>query len=312
MNEKTRSCVAGHRRPRPLFALVLSGSWLLSLPAAAITIATYNVENYLVADRMVDGVYRQAYPKPEKAKAALRRVIGGIDPDILAVQEMGGREFLGDFQRELRHAGQDFPHVALLDAVDPDRHVAVLSKLPFRDVRRHARIPVTHQGRSDAVRRGVLEAVFASDAGDFSLFVVHLKSRHTERPDDPESALRRAGEAEAVRDLVLSRHPDPAQALFLVCGDINDTRNSRPVRALRKRGDTVIGEILQAVDSRGEVWTHYYRPTDTYSRVDYLIASPALLPRVADGGAVIWDGPGTAEASDHRPVYVKLMLERFK
>ena len=47
---------------------------LLTVAAsAAITVAAYNVENYTVADRMVDGVYRSAYPKPEKAKSALRQ-----------------------------------------------------------------------------------------------------------------------------------------------------------------------------------------------------------------------------------------------
>ena len=44
-------------------------AFLLFLAATlvqALTIATYNVENYLVADRMVEGVFRPAYPKPEK------------------------------------------------------------------------------------------------------------------------------------------------------------------------------------------------------------------------------------------------------
>src|SRR3954470_19209503 len=77
----------------------------------ALTLATYNVENYTVADRMVEGVYRQAYPKPEKEKAAVVRVVTGIAPDILCVQEMGGASYLEDFQQELRAAGQDFRHV---------------------------------------------------------------------------------------------------------------------------------------------------------------------------------------------------------
>ena len=41
--------------------------------AQALTVATYNVENYTIANRMVEGVYRQAYPKPEKERAALVR-----------------------------------------------------------------------------------------------------------------------------------------------------------------------------------------------------------------------------------------------
>jgi len=253
-------------------------------------------------------VYRQAYPKPEKEKAALRQVITGIAPDILAVCEMGKPAFLAEFQRELQRAGQDYPHTVVLEAADADRHVAVLSKVPFKEVRRHARVPITYFGQPEVVKRGVLEVIFATNEGDVSVFVIHLKSKFTERKDDPEGATRRALEAEAVRDLVLSRYPEPAQAKFILCGDWNDTRTTRPVRALQMRGETAIGEILPASDPRGETWTYHYLKEDSYSRIDYLLVSPGLKPLVANGRAAIWDGAGTAEASDHRAVFVSLQL----
>jgi len=281
---------------------------LAALAQAALTVATYNVENYTIADRMVDGVYRQAYPKPGKEKAALRQVVTGIAPDILAVCEMGKPEFLAEFQRELKQAGQDYPYTVVLDAADPDRHVAVLSKVPFKEVRRYASVPITYFGQPDVVKRGVLEVIFATNEGDVSLFVIHLKSKFTERKDDPEGATRRALEAEAVRDLILARYPDPGKAKFIICGDWNDTRTTRPVRALLKRGDTEIGDILRAADSKGETWTHYFRREDIYSRIDYLLVSPGLKPLVVGGRATIWDGPGSSEASDHRAVFMSLNL----
>ena len=290
-------------------AITLSGLASGVLASAALTVATYNVENYCMADRMVEGVYRQAYPKPEKEKAALCQVIAGIAPDILAVQEMGTQPFLDDFQRELKASGQSFPYTALLQAADPDRHVAVLSKVPFKEVRRHPRVAITYFGQKSLVKRGVLEVIFATTAGDFSLFVIHLKSRHTERKDDPESALQRSLEAEAVRDLVLARYPDPSQGRFLLCGDWNDSRDNRPLRALQKRGETVVGELLHAADSRGETWTHFYRREDSYSRIDYFLASAALQPFVVGGRATIGDGPGVGGASDHRPVFLQLKFE---
>ncbi|MEJ1971687.1 MAG: endonuclease/exonuclease/phosphatase family protein [Lacunisphaera sp.] len=283
--------------------------WLALVGCAhALTLATYNVENYTVADRMVEGVYRQAYPKPEKERAAVAKVIAGIAPDILAVQEMGAQDYLDDFQRELRSAGQNFRYTVVLDAVDPDRHVALLSKLPFKEVRKHAEVPTKYSGKRDLVKRGVLEAIFATAEGDVSVFVVHLKSKRTERPDDPESALQRAAEAEAVRNLVLARHPDPAKAKYILCGDWNDTSATRPIRAMQKRGDTELGEILRATDSRGEAWTHFYRKEDSYSRLDYVLVSPTLKPFVSGGKAKIWDGAGAGEGSDHRAVYVELNL----
>lgn len=291
------------RRPA---ALLL---FLAATLAHALTVATYNVENYLVADRMVDGVFRQAYPKPEAEKKALREAIRAIAPDILAVQEMGTAPFLEELQRDLKAEGVDLPHAVVLDAADPDRHVAILSRLPFKTVQRHTQLPVKFLGQADVVKRGVLEVTLATSEGDLTVFVAHLKSRRTERPDDPEGVAQRSAEAEAVRDLVLARFPDPAQAKFIVCGDWNDTRNSKPVRAMTRRGDTVVGEILRASDSRGDTWTHAYRREDTYSRIDYLLVSPALKPFVSrKGTAAIHDGPGVREASDHRPVYARLDL----
>jgi endonuclease/exonuclease/phosphatase family metal-dependent hydrolase len=276
---------------------------------AAITIATYNVENYTLANRMVDGVYRENYPKPEKERLALIRAIAAIAPDVLAVQEMGTQPYLDEFQRELKQAGMDYPHTALLEAADKDRHVAVLSKVPFKAVRRHADLPYTYLGQTERVRRGALEVILATDRGDVSVFVLHLKSKYTERKDDPEAALQRALEAETVRDLVLARFPDPARAKFIVCGDWNDTRATRPVRALQKRGETMIGELVPAADSRGEAWTHYFRREDLYSRIDYLMVSPGLKPFLPAAGATIHDGEYAAEASDHRAVWVTLDLQ---
>ncbi len=278
----------------------------LATLARALTVATYNVENYTVADRMVEGVFRPAYPKPEREKAALRQIIARMAPDILALQEMGPQPFLDELQRDLRKEGRDYPFATVLEAADADRHVAVLSKLPFKQVRRHAAVPIMLLGKKEVVKRGVLEVTFATAGGDFTLFIVHLKSRRTERPDDPEGEVQRQAEAEAVHDLVLARFPDPAAARFLVCGDWNDTRDSKPVRSLGKRGETELGEILRATDSRGEAWTYHYRREDSYERIDFILVSPGLKPSVDDGRAQVYDGPGVPDASDHRPVIVLL------
>jgi endonuclease/exonuclease/phosphatase family metal-dependent hydrolase len=142
--------------------------------------------------------------------------------------------------------------------------------------------------------------------------VIHLKSKFTERRDDPEASLQRASEAEAVRDRILARFPDPTKAKYLLVGDWNDTKGTRPVRALQKRGETVIGTLVNATDSRGETWTHFFRREDIYSRIDFILMSPALAPHVVADRAKIYDGPGTADASDHRPVVVELKLRAAK
>jgi endonuclease/exonuclease/phosphatase family metal-dependent hydrolase len=278
------------------------------LRAETLTIATYNVENYVAANRLVDGVYREAYPKPEAAKTALRRVIRGLDADMIALQEVGPLPYLAELQRDLKSDGLDYPYAAWLEAADLERHVAVLSRRPFVAVNKHADLGFTYFKTQERVKRGLLEVRVATAGGELTLFVVHLKSRFTDRPDDPESALRRAGEAVAVRDRVLAIFPDTAAARFLIVGDCNDAPASRPLRALMSRGSTPIAELLTAADTRGETWTHFYRKQDSYSRVDYVLVSAALKTSVVGGAVQIFDAPETKMASDHRPVLLRLEL----
>ncbi len=270
-------------------------------------VATYNVENYTLADRQTSDGFRPAYPKPEDAKRALRGVIRSLDADVIALQEMGGRAFLDELRRDLASEGMSYPHAEILEAGDEPRYVAVLSRRPFAAVVRHTDLTFRYLGAEEALKRGLLEVRFAVPDGELTLFVVHLKSRFTERKDDPQSALRRAGEAEAVRDRILARFPEPASAPFLLVGDFNDGPASRPVRAVLRRGATEICSLLPAADSRGETWTHRYRREDSYTRVDHIFVSKALAGRVGGGGARIHDGPGTGDASDHRPVRVELV-----
>jgi endonuclease/exonuclease/phosphatase family metal-dependent hydrolase len=297
-------------RPGLRSAMVL---WLaLAGWVQALTVATYNIENYTIANRMVEGVYRQAYPKPEKERAALAQVIGAMKPDVLAVCEMGPPAFLAEFQSELKLAGQNYPYAVLLEAADADRHVAVLSKVPFKEVKQHTDLTYPYFGQTERVKRGLLEVIVPTTEGEVSVFVIHLKSKFTERRDDPEASLQRASEAEAVRDRILARFPDPTKAKYLLVGDWNDTKGTRPVRALQKRGETVIGTLVNATDSRGETWTHFFRREDIYSRIDFILMSPALAPHVVADSAKIYDGPGTADASDHRPVVLELKLRAAK
>ncbi len=274
--------------------------------AESLTVATYNVENYTLADRMTPDGYRPAYPKPEVAKAALRSVLRSMNADVVVLQEMGGRAYLEELRRDLAGEGLSYPHAEILEASDEPRHVAVLSRRPFIRVRRHADLRFAYFGAGEPVKRGLLEVAVPFDGSELSLFAVHLKSRTTDRKDDPASAVRRAGEAEVIRDRILALYPNPALARFLVAGDFNDGTTSRPVQAFLKRGATAITTLVPAGDARGESWTHRYRAEDTYTRVDHLLVSLGLQSALPKAGALIMDGPEVTAASDHRPVVLTL------
>ena len=97
---------------------------------------------------------------------------------------------------------------------------------------------------------------------------------------------------------------------FIVLGDFNDTRGSAPIRRFLSVGSRTITEMIPAFDRRGEVWTYYYRKEDTYTRVDFLLASPSMLPKVSGGQGRVVDLPEGNVASDHRMVYVDLDFSR--
>jgi endonuclease/exonuclease/phosphatase family metal-dependent hydrolase len=282
----------------------------VSADAETLTIATYNLENYGPADRMTESGFRKDYPKPEPEKRAVRSVIRALNADILVLQEMGAGPYLDELRRDLKLEGLDYAHAALATAGDADRHVAILAKRSLRNVATHERLEFTYLGAKERVKRGLLEATITTEAGDVTFFAVHLKSRFTDRPDDPMSAIRRAGEATAVRDLVLKRFPAPADSRFVILGDCNDGKASKPLGFLQKRGKTAIAELLPATDSRGEHWTHLFRREESYTRVDHILVSAALLPAVRDRAAKIYDGADVRAASDHRPVVAVLVLEK--
>lgn len=291
-----------------LSALLIAMLVALRAQAESLTIATYNVENYTLTDRMTPAGYRPEYPKTEMSKAALRATLRELNADVLALQEMGGAAYLEELRRDLAGEGLVYAHATILELSDEPRHVAVLSKRPLLSVRNHTDLMVDYFGAPLPVKRGMLEVALSTPDGPLTLFVVHLKSRYTDRPDDPQSAQRRAGEAEAVRDRILQLNPNPAEARYLIAGDLNDAPVARPIRAITARGRTSISELLPAADSRGETWTHRYRREDSYTRVDYLMIAPnpQLQARVQDGRAHIYDGADAAGASDHRPVVVTL------
>ena len=293
---------------RFLGCLLLNLILVHGLRAELLTIATYNIENYGPANRVTEAGYRQDYPKPEAEKLALRTVIKGLKADVLVLQEMGGQPYLDELQRDLKTEGTDYPYAVLLEGSDADRHVALLSKRPLKSVVPHVDLAFAYFGGKEQVKRGLLEATVSTAAGEVTIFGVHLKSRFTDRADDPMSTQRRTGEATAVRDRVLQRVGDPATARFVIIGDCNDTKDSKAVQRLLKRGKTDIATLLPVTDSRGETWTHAYHKEESYSRVDHIFVSAALRPVVQNGTAHIYDGPGVLEASDHRPVWMTLEL----
>jgi len=286
--------------------------WPVTSPAAdELTIATYNVENYVSTNRMTQMGYRKDYPKPEAAKQALRDVIKRLQAEVLVMQEMGSLPYLEELQRDLVTQGVNYPYAVLMQGQDENRHVAVLSRRPFVHVAQHAGLVFKYQGGYEAVKRGLLEVVLDTPIGPLTLWALHLKSRYTDEETDAQSALRRASESMAVREFILKQTTSAEETLFVILGDFNDTKASAPLRYLTRKGKNHFARLLPAADANGDHWTYHYRKEDTYSRVDHILVSTPLWHAVKDGRATIFDGDDVRTASDHRPVMVTFEFGSF-
>ena len=78
------------------------------ISGADLRVATYNLNNYLIMDRIVDGRWRPAYPKPESEKTSIRQVIKRTYADILLLQEIGSLALLEELRDDLALEGIDF------------------------------------------------------------------------------------------------------------------------------------------------------------------------------------------------------------
>lgn len=285
--------------------------WTVLLPLSmfgdTVRVASFNLFNYLDTDRWVDGHYRMDYPKPEAEKDAVRKIIQAVNPDILALQEIGGPLHLQELQRDLKREGLNYPYAECLIAVDENRRIGVLSKLPFQ-AKDHTDLDFKYFDERMVMKRGLQELIFGEGQQQWTLFNLHLKSRWTDREDDPQSEKRRTGEAHAARNYIKDTYPPEANSRYLIVGDFNDAKTAAPVRRFLESGDTQLSQLTPTLDSRGETWTFHYRREDRYERVDFILASPAMAPFI-QGDGVIYDGqPETSVASDHRLIYVDLEL----
>ena len=221
----------------------------------AFTVATWNVENLFRPEAGAAAETRASY---ERKLALLARFISTSDPDVLALQEIGGEDALSDLQDAL---GGSHPHRAL--GVPDDRHirVAFLSRLPLGEpgdivdfpaiaslrINRldfdGNPVPITRMGR------GALHVRVTKDGEEVDLITVHLKSKLLTYPSAPGrgsrftprneneraqeagiALMRRAAEAVTVRMFVSGMIEGTRDRRLIVLGDLNDGPDAQTSR----------------------------------------------------------------------------------
>lgn len=266
----------------------------------------YNVKNYLSMDRYVDGRKKASQPKPEAEVDAVVKTITSVRPDVLGLVEMGTTADFDDLRTRLARAGLPYAHAKHHKGVDDNRHIALLSNYPIIADNSRADYSYEIEGSREFIQRGVLD-VTLDLGGGYELRVVgaHLKSR---RPVPLGEARMRRYEAELLRSHVEKILAADPKTNLLVWGDLNDLKREPPIETIigRRGSDDYLAEI-RVEDPFGFVWTYYSSYNDVYERIDYLLASPGLMPEIDHSRSHIPHLPEWNIAGDHRPVVTTIV-----
>jgi endonuclease/exonuclease/phosphatase family metal-dependent hydrolase len=284
----------------------LFAAWLGA--AEVFRIATYNVENYLLKSN------ETRVAKSPESRAKVRDHLLAIRADVVALQEVGGREALQDIQKGLAGGGLNYPHAEIAFGWDTNIQVAMLSRFPITARRLHTNDSYLLQGRRLHVSRGFLEVdIRVNPEYSFTLMTTHLKSRRAVGVAD--EAEMREQEAILLREKIDARLNSGRDVNLVLLGDFNDVRDSRSTRALIGRGSNAMLDTRPAerngdnlpnpiarYDPRNITWTHFYGKEDTYSRIDYVLLSSGMAREWVKDETYVFTTANWGLASDHRPV----------
>jgi endonuclease/exonuclease/phosphatase family metal-dependent hydrolase len=285
-------------------ALLLLGS--LAASAAGFRVATYNVENYLIKPTESRQV------KPAEAKAKIQETLAVMNADVIAFQEMGDLAALEELRKDMEKFGLGYGYLEHVQGFDTNVHVAVMSRFPIVARRSHTNESFLLNGRRFRVSRGFAEVdIKVSENVTFTLFSAHLKSKRAVAEAD-EAELR-LEEAKLLRQKIDARLAADPNAHILVMGDFNDTKDSPSTRAVIGRGKAKLVDIRPA-EANGDnapperpdwdpahiTWTHFYGKEDSYSRIDYILATPGLARYLLREKTFIISMANWGVGSDHR------------
>ena len=284
--------------------------------AGVFRVATYNVENYL--DQPTESRH---FVKSADARAKIRESIESTKPDVVALEEMGTTNALLELRASLAAEGLDFPFWEQVQGWDTNIHVAVLSRLPIVARRPHTNDLFLLDGRQFRVERGFAEVDIQADTNvTFTMIVAHLKSR---RPvPNADEAMERLEEAKVLRGIIDEHLTNNPNARLIVLGDFNDVKDSDAVREIIGRGKFKLTDTRPAerngdiapvgnsnFDPRNIAWTEYYGKEDVYTRMDYILLSPALARDWVKNESYVLALPNWGIGSDHRPIVAAFKAE---
>jgi endonuclease/exonuclease/phosphatase family metal-dependent hydrolase len=292
---------------------------------AIVSVGTWNLEN-LFRPGSPGGFGPRTQEIYDAKLDALAAVIGALAPDVLAVQEVGDPDALGDLVSRLEGEWQS----ATSHVFEPDHPIRVgfLSRLEFEEAHdldafpAHLRAVQTGDRATDratTMGRGALHVRVRASGTPIDLVTCHLKSKLLEFPggrfeptDEGERArfgayalFRRAAQATTVRDRADTllagegrTHP------VIVLGDLNDEPLAATTQILLGPPGSEIGTPGETSPDRGDAWRLWnlapripeeHRFTRIFNGrpelIDHILVSHALLAGATDVDTGVQDLP---------------------
>jgi endonuclease/exonuclease/phosphatase family metal-dependent hydrolase len=258
---------------------------------------------------------------PEDTNRIAERLLAA-DADVWIVQEIENVDALREFNRD--HLSGAYQHVMVIDGNDSTRFidVGVLSKRPLGGVTSWQRTFHPDDPSRPVFSRDLVEVDVLDNRRRrmLTIFGTHLKSKFVDfREPDPVAAaaaadLLRARQAEMIAHIIAGR--TSTRQRFLLCGDMNDTPDSVPLKAIAGSGlvnalgsPAEIGVVKTTVQlPASPAWTATHKASAkprSFDLIDQIWLSPALAPKLS--GAFIGRRRRLArDGTDHDPAWVKL------
>ncbi len=237
-----------------------------------LTIMSYNIQNYFVEG---EKTAKPQTPKDLERVQAVHHVILIYQPDILAIQEIGGSQALKQLQESLAKKGLNLPYSLLYTGIDTVRQQAILSKYPI--IQNYSNPYWSYQLNKQLLlmNRGILDVELQTPLGVIRCLAVHLKSQRF-------SPIAHQKDIRYQETLLLKQHIEATlkkkeDTQLIVLGDFNDTLNSEPIKLIRsikyskkQRQALYPGYSMTNKSNTSPIWTQYWAYQGIYSKFDYI------------------------------------------
>ena len=260
-----------------------------------VRIATWNLKNYTVSNRRVNGKWIE-YPKPNSEKKSVVEALKKIDSDVVLVQEIGDAEFMKELRDSLAESGLVYNYCAVAKC-DSYARLGILSRLKPESFFDFSTVRFEFRGDNRYSPRGTFGAGFETHGVKWYAFSIHLKSKQGARKSDENFTPFRFAELRAI-DAKISSAVGGNSAV-VVAGDFNDEPSSALLRNLKTLKLGLVGQA----DSRGNPHTYFWRKKNINYVYDYFLVSPLMRNYVEGKGRVF---TSIENASDHFPVFLDL------